>query len=179
MSKNHDDAADIEQAKRNATVAKARMQTTVGALKQRLNPKTIAADAAENVKGRTAAIGDAARKRPAAASAAAGLAALIVFRKPVGKLVRGLFSRKAKAERRERKEAKQVEKDWRRAEKDKKREEKELARRARRVMRDPDERERVSRAQREQTVEAPVQPQDTTILQTAATRTAAVPAEQE
>lgn len=124
MSKKQDDAADIEQAKRNATVAKARVQTTVGALKQRLNPKTIAADAVENVKGKTGAVGEVARKRPAAASAAAGVAALILLRKPLGKIARRLFSRKAKEERQRRKEEKQFELDWRRAEKAKRRDDK-------------------------------------------------------
>jgi len=111
------DVVEIEQAKRNAAVAKARMQTTVGALKQRLNPKTIAADAVENVKEKTSRAGDLARARPGAASAAAGVAALILFRKPIGKLARRLFSRKEREERRNRKEAKRMELDLRRAEK--------------------------------------------------------------
>lgn len=183
MSKGPDEAAQIEQAKRNATVAKARVQTTVGALKQRLNPKTIAADAVENVKEKTGAIGnrasDVARERPAVAGAAAGVAALVLFRKPVGKLVRRLFSSKAKQERRKRKEEKQVEKDWRRAEKNAKREAKDLRRRAREVMADPDERERVSRLQREQTVEAGVPTQDEKVLETAAVTPAHLSAKQE
>jgi|GEM_PF-3846294 len=105
-------AAEIEQAKRNAAVARERVQGTAGALKQRLNPKNLAADAVESVKGKTAAVGDrasdVARRRPAAFTAAAGLATLIVFRKPVKKLTRRLFSRGDAAERRERKEAKRA-----------------------------------------------------------------------
>jgi hypothetical protein len=106
------DVVEIEQAKRNAAVARSRVQSTAGALKQRLNPRNLAADAVETVKGKTAAVGDkasdAARKRPGAATAAAAVAALIVFRKPVKKLARRLFSSTDKAERRERKEAKRA-----------------------------------------------------------------------
>jgi hypothetical protein len=94
------DVVEIEQAKRNAAVARARVQTTVGALKQRLNPRNIAADAKEKVRERTGAItgkaSDAARKRPVAAGTAAGIATLIVFRKPVKKLARKLFGRNKK-----------------------------------------------------------------------------------
>jgi len=115
------DVVEIEQAKRNAAVAKARMQTTVGALKQRLNPRTIAADAVENVKEKTNRAGDMARARPGAASAVASVAALILFRKPVGKLAKRLFSRTAREERRNRKDAKRIELDLRRAEKAKRR----------------------------------------------------------
>ena len=112
MSKPSPDVAEIEQAKRNAAVAKERVQSTAGALKQRLNPKNLAADAVETVKGKTAAVGDrasdVARQRPGAVSAAAGVATLIIFRKPLKKLARRLFSRTDKAERRERKEAKRA-----------------------------------------------------------------------
>lgn len=90
-------AADIEQAKRNAAIARARVQTTVGALKQRLSPRTIAAEARTKVRTTTGAIGgkasEAARQRPVATGAAAGLAALIVFRKPVKRLAMRLFRR--------------------------------------------------------------------------------------
>ena len=107
MSGPSPDVIEIEQAKRNATVARSRVQSTAGALKQRLNPRNLAADAVESVKGKTAAVGDrasdVARRRPAAAAA---VATLIIFRKPVKKIGRRLFSRTDKAERRERKEAK-------------------------------------------------------------------------
>ena len=102
MTARPSDAADIEQARRNAAAARARVQSTVGALKQRLNPRNIAADAREKVRETTGAISQkatgAVRKRPAATSAAAGIAALVLFRKPVGKLAKFLFRRKPKAE---------------------------------------------------------------------------------
>lgn len=92
------DAADIEQAKRNASVARARVQTTVGALKERLNPRNIANDAKERVREKTGAITERAttvvQRRPMAASAAAGVATLVILRKPVKKLARRLFRRK-------------------------------------------------------------------------------------
>jgi hypothetical protein len=112
MSGPSPDVIEIEQAKRNATIARSRVQSTAGALKQRLNPRNLAADAVESVKGKTAAVGEqaseAARKRPGVAKAAAAVAALIIFRKPVKKLGRRLFSRTDKAERRARKEAKRA-----------------------------------------------------------------------
>lgn len=98
MTRPKPEADDIEQAKRNAAVARARVQTTVGALKQRLNPRNIAAEAKEKVRERTGAItgkaSDAVQRRPVATSAAAGIAALIFFRKPVKKLARRFFRRK-------------------------------------------------------------------------------------
>jgi hypothetical protein len=118
------DVVEIEQAKRNAEIARDRVQTSVGALKQRLHPRTIASDAAEKVKERTGAIGDQARRRPGAAAAAAGVATLIVFRKPLKKIGRRLFSRKAKDERRARKEAARLDKDEKRIAKERRREEK-------------------------------------------------------
>lgn len=96
--KSSPDAADIEQAKINAAVARNRVQTTVGALKQRLNPRNIAADAKEKVRETTGAItgkaSDAARRRPVAVSAAAGVGTLVLFRKPLKRLAKRLFGRK-------------------------------------------------------------------------------------
>lgn len=97
-----DPARDIEQAKRNAAVARARVQSTVGALKQRLSPSNIAADAKARVKETTGAITEkasgAVRERPVTASAAAGAAALFLFRKPMKKLARRLFRRRKREE---------------------------------------------------------------------------------
>ena len=99
MSNRPSDAADIEQARRNAAAARARVQSTLGALKQRLNPRTIAADARDKVREKTQMATGAVRRRPAATTAAATVAALVVFRKPVGKLARLLFRNSRKAER--------------------------------------------------------------------------------
>jgi hypothetical protein len=121
-------ASDIEQAKRNTAVARARVQTTAGALKQRLNPKALAADAAQTVRSKTGAVGDKASKRPAATAAVAGAAALFLFRKPVGKVLRRMFSRRARLERHEYKYRLQADRDRRRAEKEARRAEKEARR---------------------------------------------------
>jgi hypothetical protein len=142
------DVLEIEQAKRNAAVAKDRVQTTANALKQRLAPKALAADAAETVREKTGAVGDAARKRPAAAGAAAGVAALILFRKPVGRLLRLVVSRKAREQRRERKEAAQEAKWEKRAAKVARKEDKRRAKEARAeektLRRDPERQQRAA-----------------------------------
>ena len=95
-------ASDIEQAKRNAAVARARVQTTVGALKQRLSPSSLAAEAKDKVRETTSAIGtkasSAVRKRPVTMSAVAGATALVLFRKPLRKLGKLLFRRGKKSD---------------------------------------------------------------------------------
>lgn len=121
-------AADIEQAKRNAALARARMQTTLGALKHRASPKVIAADAAQSVKAKAAALGDTARQRPTIAGAAVGAAVLLLFRKPVGRALKRLVSRRARLERREYQERLRTDRDRRRAEKDVRRAEKQARR---------------------------------------------------
>lgn len=131
-------ARDIEQAKRNAAVARARVQTSLTAVKERLHPKALAANAAQTVKSKTGAIGETARKRPLAAGAAAGVAALVLFRKPIGKSLRRLFSRRARLERHEYKERLRVDRERRRAEKEARRAEKEARRAAKQAERDPE-----------------------------------------
>lgn len=118
MNRPSQSAAEIEQAKRNTAVARARVQTSAGALKQRLSPKALAADAAQTVRAKTGGATQAARKRPVAAGAAVGVAALILFRKPVGKLVRRLFNSSDRLARRQRKQALREDRERRRAEKE-------------------------------------------------------------
>jgi hypothetical protein len=130
MSRPSPSASEIEQAKRNTAVARARVQTSVGALKERLHPKALAADAAETVRAKTSAVGDRARQRPVAAGAVAGVAALILFRKPLGKVLRRLFSRSDRLARRQQKEALQADRERRRAEKEARRAEKRARREA-------------------------------------------------
>lgn len=140
MSRPSQSASDIEQAKRNAATARARVQTSLTAVKQRLNPKALAADAAQTVKSRTSAIGekatDAARKRPAVVGAAAGVAALILFRKPAGKVFRRLFSRRARLERLDYQYRLQDVRDRRRAEKRARRDAKDARKAEKRARRD-------------------------------------------
>lgn len=100
MSDHANNAADIEQAKRDAAAARARVQTTAGALKQRVSPANLAAEAKDKVVAKTGKVGakasGAMRKRPAATTVVASLVALILFRKPLGKLRKALFGRKPK-----------------------------------------------------------------------------------
>lgn len=88
------DAQDIERAKRNAELARARVDTTVGALKERLNPRHLAEEAKDRVREKTGEISDAAHRRPVTTGAVAGAATLLLFRKPVGRLAKKLFKRK-------------------------------------------------------------------------------------
>lgn len=92
------DLANLEQAKRNAARARARVIGTSAALQDRLKPANLAAEAKNKVRDKACAVSskasDAVSKRPVAVSAAAGVAALILFRKPIGKLRSVLFGRR-------------------------------------------------------------------------------------
>lgn len=89
---------DIVDAKRNATAARARVDTDVAALQARLNPRTLAQDAMETVRGQTDKLTDSAvataRRRPAVTAVAGGTVALLVLRKPIRGLYRLIFKRK-------------------------------------------------------------------------------------
>lgn len=92
------DLAELEQARRNAALAKARVQGTAGALKQRLKPANLVATAVGGARRKTEAAGERVagtiRKRPAATTVVAGLAALVLFRKPLKKLACRLFGKR-------------------------------------------------------------------------------------
>lgn len=164
MSNQPNDAAEIEQAKRNAAIARDRVQTTAGALKQRLNPRNLASDAVETVKEKTGVIGSrangAAQKRPGALTAAAGVAALIVFRKPLKKIGRRLFSSTARQERRDHKAEKRAAK---------------LARREAKLSR----REAKAAERQQGNPEGTASPPDDLIPHAAAAESSAVPVKQE
>jgi hypothetical protein len=88
-------APEIEQAKREAELARHRLETTVGALQQRLHPKTLATDAWEGAKEKGSDLTDSAmgvvRERPAAVSAALAAFALFLARRPIGRVVGRMF----------------------------------------------------------------------------------------
>lgn len=96
---------EIVDAKRNATAARARVDTDVAALQARLNPRTLAQDAMETVRGRTDKLTDTAvetaRKRPAVTAVAGGTVALLILRKPIRGIYRFIFKRKERREARE------------------------------------------------------------------------------
>ena len=92
----------IEQAKRNAVLARGRLDSTLVALQQRLKPGNLAGEAWGEVKEKSADLADGAlsavRKRPAAVSAAVGAIALFLAREPLKRAVTRLFSDGEEAE---------------------------------------------------------------------------------
>lgn len=94
-------AEPIARAKQEATAARDRVDTTVGALQARLNPRARASEALDTVLDKTTTFADTAvdtaRQRPTAVGVAAGAVALFVLRKPLGRLFGVMFRRKRKS----------------------------------------------------------------------------------
>ena len=86
----------VEQAKRNAVMARARLDSTLVAVQQRMRPGSLAGEAWDGVKDKSADLADGAltavRKRPAAVSVAVGALALFLAREPIKRVVSRLFS---------------------------------------------------------------------------------------
>jgi len=86
----------IEQAKRKAVRARARLDSSLVALQQRLRPGNLAGEAWDGVKDKSADLADGAftavRKRPAAVSLAVGAVALFLAREPLKRTVKRLFT---------------------------------------------------------------------------------------
>jgi hypothetical protein len=86
----------VEQAKRDAIRARGRLESTLGALQQRLHPSSLAGEAWGGVKDKSADLADGAlqavKKRPAIASAAIGALALFLAREPIRRAVTRLLS---------------------------------------------------------------------------------------
>ena len=86
----------IEQAKREAVLARARLDSSLVALQQRLRPGNLAGEAWDGVKDKSADLADGAltavRKRPAAVSLAVGAVALFLAREPLKRTVKRLFT---------------------------------------------------------------------------------------
>jgi ElaB/YqjD/DUF883 family membrane-anchored ribosome-binding protein len=80
-------AASVEQAKRDAVKARARLDSTLVALQQRLHPKHLATEAWDGVKEKSSDLAEGAmgavRERPAMVGAALTAAALFFARKPL------------------------------------------------------------------------------------------------
>lgn len=114
----HPEAGSIEDAKRQATVARARIDESLGALQGRLSPRIVAQDAWHTVRETSDRVTDqaidGARKQPGLAGAAGAAIVLIAFRKPVFRLVGKLFKRRPedgpRESRRERKARQRLEK---------------------------------------------------------------------
>jgi hypothetical protein len=89
-------AADLEQAKRNVTMARGRLDTSLVALQQRLRPGNLATEAWDGVKDKSEELAegalDAVKKRPAAVSMAIGAFALFLAREPLKRAVTRMIS---------------------------------------------------------------------------------------
>ena len=88
--------ADLEQAKRAAIAARARLDSKVTALMTRLKPANLAGEAWDGVKGKSADLAegafDAVKKRPAAVSVALGALGLFLAREPLKRAATRLIS---------------------------------------------------------------------------------------
>lgn len=89
-------ARDVEQAKRNAIMARARLESSLGALQLRLRPGNLATEAWGGVKDKSEELAegalDAVKKRPAAVSLALGAFALFLARQPLKRAVTRMMS---------------------------------------------------------------------------------------
>ena len=89
--------AEVEQAKREAVLARRRLDGTLVEVQQRMKPANLAGEAWDGVKDKSADLAegalDAARKRPAAVAVAIGALGLFLAREPIrrgiGMLVSG------------------------------------------------------------------------------------------
>jgi hypothetical protein len=89
-------AERLTQARRNAAMARARLETHLGALQHRLRPGNLAGEAWDGVKDKGADLADnalqAVRSRPAAVSMAVGALALFLAREPLKRAAARLFA---------------------------------------------------------------------------------------
>lgn len=89
-------AGAIEQAKREVVRARARLESTLVALQQRLRPGNLAGEAWDGVREKGSDLADGAfqavRKRPAAVSMALGAFALFLAREPLKRAVTRLIA---------------------------------------------------------------------------------------
>lgn len=96
MSQNSTSLLQLEQAKRDAVMARARLESHVVALQTRLKPANLAGEAWDGVKDKSANLAEGAleavRKRPAAVSVALGALALFLARDPLKRAATRLIS---------------------------------------------------------------------------------------
>lgn len=79
----------VALARERARIAKARLDESVGALRERIDPRTLAKHAAEDLREQGEAAVAVARRNPGIAVAAAAVAGLLLVRRPVMALFRG------------------------------------------------------------------------------------------
>ena len=89
-------AEQVEQAKRNAVIARRRLDSSLIAVQQRLRPGNLAGEAWDGVKDKSADLADGAltavKRRPAAVSMAIGAFVLFLARAPLKRAVTRLVS---------------------------------------------------------------------------------------
>jgi len=89
-------SASLIQAKREALVARRRLDGTLDATRARMRPANLAGEAWDGVKDKSADLADGAleavKQRPAAVSLALGALALFLARAPLKRVVSGMFS---------------------------------------------------------------------------------------
>ncbi len=97
-----DETIKVAQASADADLAKARLSTTLGAVKQRLHPRAMAQETVEHFKQKAAdtaqASVEAVKARPSTAVGIAAAAVLLLFRKPIFGAMRRLNKEKSNAE---------------------------------------------------------------------------------
>lgn len=91
-------AANIEQAKREAHQARARLDSTLAALQARLDPATLASDAWTGVRDKSNDLADGAldavKQRPAVAAGVVAATLAFLARRPLYRLARWTFTKK-------------------------------------------------------------------------------------
>ncbi len=89
-------SAGLTQAKREALLARRRLDETLGATRARMAPANLAGEAWDGVKDKSTDLADSAleavKNRPAAASLALGALVLFLARTPIKRAVGSLFS---------------------------------------------------------------------------------------
>ena len=95
------DTVELETAAIEAKAARERLIATTHELRARLDPATLVEEARDGVRhtarGLAENANEAARRRPEIVAAGATLVALFLLRRPLGRLGRRLFGRKATA----------------------------------------------------------------------------------
>ena len=90
--------ARIRAAAARAAAAKARLSATAGEIQRRLSPDDVLRGAVDSVREKSAGLAEdalaAAKSNPAATAGAAAGVAAFAMRRPIGRLVRKLFSRR-------------------------------------------------------------------------------------
>lgn len=91
---------DVKLAEARVTEARSRLTGTVGDIQRRLHPQLLLRTAWDGVRETSVSLADdaveTAKARPGAAAGVAGVVAALALRRPLGRLVRRVFSRKRK-----------------------------------------------------------------------------------